>query len=280
MRTSLPYGLRDVKILPYTDLEADTFGVSLVDLPNAQTFQWNESEDFDELRGDDKTVTSHGKGAKIEWELDSGGLSIDAYTSLAGGEAVSSGISPNQRTRYRKGTNDQRPFFTVIGQAISDSGGDLHTIVWLCRVTGNLEQSFKDGEFMIPGASGIGYPCRVTGNVDGDPILDSVYDIIQHETATAIVAPALDTPAIPVVESLDDITGPQAGGEIIRVYGTGFSTATAVNFTATPATDFTIVSDHEIIAISPAHAAGATNVRVTNPTGQSATSASNVYTYV
>jgi hypothetical protein len=277
--TTLPYGLRDVKIIPYPNLQAVVFGTQLIDLPNAQEMEFNETEDYDDLRGDDHLVTSHGQGAQVEWNLTSGGISFDAYSAISGGVVVDTGITPNQRRRIRKATSDQRPFFTAIGQAISDSGGDMHAVLFLCRATGNLEASFKDGEFTIPGASGIGYPCRVTGLLDGNEVNSAVYDWIQHETATAITAPILDTPSIPTVDSLSDNAGLAAGGEITTIYGTGFTGVTAVNFTATPATDFEVLNSHTITAIVPPHAAGVTNVRVTNAAGQSATGPQNVYTY-
>lgn len=190
--TTLPYGLRDVKILPYATLAASAFGTTLIDLPNAQTMQFNETEDYDELRGDDKTVTSHGKGAEVDWELDSGGISFEAMAAISGGIVVASGTTPSQKKRLRKSTNVQRPFFVAIGQSISDAGGDMHCILWLCRATGNIEASFKDGEFTIPSVSGTGFPCRVSGLVDAAEILDSVYDWVQHETITAIAAPVID----------------------------------------------------------------------------------------
>jgi len=189
---ALPYGLRDVKLVKYATLEATAFGTTLVDLPNAQTFSFTDSEEYTDLRGDDKLVTSHGQGSQVEWELEGGGVSIPAYAILAGGEMVESGTTPNQRTRFRKYATSQRPFFTALGQSISDSGGDFHTIVWLCRSTGNVEGEFSDGEFFIPSASGIGFPCRVDGNVDGDPILDSIYDFVHNEVITDLTAPVMD----------------------------------------------------------------------------------------
>ena len=51
--TPLPYGLRDVKITPYTN--STTLGTP-IDLPNSRTFAFTEAEDFEELRGDDKVV--------------------------------------------------------------------------------------------------------------------------------------------------------------------------------------------------------------------------------
>lgn len=278
--TSLPYGLRDVKLVKYTNLEANVFGSVLVDLPNSRTFSFTDSEEYTELRGDDKLVTSHGQGTSVEWEIESGGISFAAHAILAGGVVVESGISPNQVKRYRKKSSDQRPFFTTIGQSISDAGGDFQGILWLCRSTGNVEGELADGEFLVPGVSGTGFPCRVAGNVAGMEITDSVYDFVQSETIGNILAPALDTPSVPVVDSLSDITGPQAGGEVVRVFGSGFVGVTAVHLAAVPATDFEVISPYEIVLITPPTTAGAKNVRVTNPTGQSATAAGNVYTYV
>lgn len=185
----IPYGLRDVKLCQYPTAAAVAFGTTVVDLPNAQVFEFNDTEDYDDLRGDDQLVTSHGQGSQIAWTLGNGGISFAAMVILAGGTVTSSGISPAQITFLRKNVADQRPFFVAIGQAISDSGGDMHSIVWLCKSTGNIEGKFEDTNFYIPGASGIGYPCRVTGNVQTVPILGAVYDLVQHETALAIVAP-------------------------------------------------------------------------------------------
>lgn len=189
--TALPYGLRDVKLLEYTTLEATTFGSTLVDLPNARTFSFTDAEEYSDLRGDDKLVTSHGQGSQVEWELESGGISFAAYAIIAGGEVVETGTTPNQKKRFRKYSTDQRPFFTALGQSISDSGGDFHGIVWLCRSTGNIEGELADTEFFIPSASGIGFPCRVVGNVDADPIENAIYDFVQNETVTALVAPVV-----------------------------------------------------------------------------------------
>ena len=47
---SLPYGLRDIKIWPITN--AGTLGTA-VDLPNARTLSFEESEDFDQHSTDD-----------------------------------------------------------------------------------------------------------------------------------------------------------------------------------------------------------------------------------
>jgi IPT/TIG domain-containing protein len=278
--TSLPYGLRDVQLIQYPTLAADTFGSVLTDLPNARTFSFNDTEEFNDLRGDDKLVTSHGQGAQVEWELESGGISFEAHAVLSGATVISTGITPNQVKRVRKKSSDQRPFFVVVGRSISDSGGDFSSIVYLCRATGNIEAELGDGEFLIPGVSGIGFPCRVTGLVNATEILDTVYDFVQRETIGSIAAPVLDTPSVPVVYSLSDTGGPVAGGEIVVVSGYNFNGITAVSVGGTPATDYEVVSPYRIDLITPAHAAGAALIVVTNPTGASATGAFSTYTYV
>lgn len=176
----LPYGLRDLKLTPYTDFTATTLAGSSIDLPNAQTFTFTETEDYEDLRGDDRLITSHGSGAQIDWELGAGGISLEAYTAMAGGTLNTTGTTPNQIKRFRKKTTDQRPFFKIEGQAISDSGGDVHGVVFRCRATGDLGGTFEDTKFFITEAKGIGF----ASNVPAD--LDYVYDFIQNETITAI----------------------------------------------------------------------------------------------
>jgi IPT/TIG domain len=277
---SIPYGLRDVKLIKYPTLAANTFGSTLVDLPVARTFSFTDTEDFEELRGDDTLITSHGQGAQVEWELESGGISFEAYAILAGGTITESGISPNQVKRFRKKTTDQRPFFIVVGLAISDSGGDFQAVVWRCRSTDDIEGELSDGEFLIPGASGTGFGCLVSGNVGGTEVLDSAYDFIQRETIGAIAAPTLDTPTAPVIYSMNDTTGPVAGGEIINVTGYGFTGATAVTVGGTAATDWQVDSNTQVTLITPAKTAGQYDVIVTTPAGASTTGTQTKYTYV
>lgn len=276
---SIPYGLRDVKLIKYPTLAATTFGSTLVDLPVARTFSFNDTEEYEELRGDDTLVTSHGQGTVVEWELESGGISFEAYAILTGGTIIESGISPNQVKRYRKRTTDQRPFFLVMGLAISDSGGDFQTILWRCRTTDDVEGELSDGEFFIPGASGTGFGCLVSGLVGGLEILDSAYDFVQRETIGTLVAPALDTPAAPVIYSMSDQTSVTAGGEIIVVTGYGFTGATAVTMTGTAATDWQVDSNTQVTLIAPPKTAGTYNVLITTPAGTNSTGTQTAVVY-
>ena len=278
--TAIPYGLRDVKLIQYPTLDALTFGSVLTDLPIARTMSFNDTEEYEDLRGDDKLQTSHGQGSSVEWEIESGGISFAAHAILAGGVVIETGITPNQVKRFRKKSLDTRPFFIAMGQAINDNGGDFKAVIWRCRATGNIEGELGDGEFFIPSVSGKGFPCLVSGLVNATEINDTVYDFVQSETTASIAAPAIDTPSVPVVYSLSDITGPQAGGEIVIVSGYNFTGVTAVKMGVTAVTDYEINSPYQITLITPPKAAGPFQVIVTNPTGDSLTGAFSTYTYV
>lgn len=179
MPTPLPYGLRDVKLTPYTDATATTLGTA-VDLPNGRTLSFAETEDFEELTGDDGVVTVRGKGPGVDWELEGGGISFEAVKIMYGGTITETGVSPNKVKKLRKKTTDSRPFFKVEGQSISDSGGDFHTVLHRCRATGDLAGEQAEGAFFLTGASGRALGSKMTGDED------VVYDMVQNETATAI----------------------------------------------------------------------------------------------
>ena len=83
------------------------------------------------------------------------------------------------------------------------------------------------------------------------------------------------TPA-PTVTSIGPTNGTTLGGTTVTITGTNLTGATAVTFGGVPATSFMIVDANTIIAVAPAHAAGAVDVVVTTPGG----TATATYTYV
>lgn len=171
--TVLPFGLRHVKLTP---IDTDGTLGTPVRLPVSQTFSFAETEDFEELRGDDKVKAERGQGPTVDWELAAGGISFEAFTVLAGGSITESGVSPDLVKTFAKGGYDARPYFRVEGQAISDSGGDLHCVVFRCRCNSDINGEMADGSFWITNASGRGYPDEANN--------DRLYEFRQHETAT------------------------------------------------------------------------------------------------
>lgn len=83
-------------------------------------------------------------------------------------------------------------------------------------------------------------------------------------TFTFVAAPA------PVITSVSPTHGPDTGGTVVTVTGTGFTGATGVTFGGTAGTAFTVVSGTEITVTTPAHTAGPVSVVVQSPNGDSA----------
>jgi hypothetical protein len=88
-----------------------------------------------------------------------------------------------------------------------------------------------------------------------------------------LAAPEVST----VVRSGGAAQGAVGGGTIVTISGDNLSDVTGVTFDGTPGTALEIVDDQTIKVTTPAHAAGAVNVVVTDPDG-SATK-TNGYTY-
>ncbi|MGO9489527.1 MAG: IPT/TIG domain-containing protein [Solirubrobacteraceae bacterium] len=85
--------------------------------------------------------------------------------------------------------------------------------------------------------------------------------------------------AQPTVSSLVGRSGPAGGGTRIEIKGTNLGNVSAVHFGDSAAASFTVVSDHEVTATSPAGQGGTVDVTVTNPVGTSEANASDQFTY-
>ena len=82
----------------------------------------------------------------------------------------------------------------------------------------------------------------------------------------------------PTVTSITPNTGTANGGTALTITGTGFLAGATVSLGGTAATNVNVVGSTSITAITPAHAAGAVTITVTNTDAQSG-SLNNGYTY-
>jgi hypothetical protein len=80
------------------------------------------------------------------------------------------------------------------------------------------------------------------------------------------------------VDGLAPSGGRPSGCTSVVVSGWGFTGATAVAFGSTPALAFDVISDRQLIAVSPP-GADPVDVRVTTPAGTSAVTSADLYTY-
>jgi IPT/TIG domain len=99
-----------------------------------------------------------------------------------------------------------------------------------------------------------------------------------HGKIAPLVAKSTANTAITLISPIE---GPPAGGQDLTITGTGFTGATKVRFgPTTVASSYRVVSDTQIIATIPPHAAGTVNIRVTGPGGTSPNNAVCRYKYL
>lgn len=174
---TLPFGLRDVKVYP-VDANGTRIAASGVDLPVSKTFSFKETTSSTDLVGDDVIQGSHEFSPMVDWELEAGGYSFEALAIIAGGTVTTTGTTPATVKRYSKRNTDARPYFEVEGQAISDSGGDMHAIIYRCKCTGDVDGKFENGNFAVTKCTGKGYG-RLSDGL--------LYEFVQNETTAPIV---------------------------------------------------------------------------------------------
>lgn len=175
----LPYGVRDLKLTQYLDALGMVLGPTSVDLPYIQTLNFTEAEEFSELRGDDKLITTRGRGSMVNWDLESGGLPIAAWAVMTGGSVIERGLTPDREIELQKKATQTRPWFRIDGKIISDSGGDVLVRIYRCRANGDISANFTDGEFQTSSVTGVGYPLL-------DDTNDLLYSIFRRESTSAM----------------------------------------------------------------------------------------------
>ncbi|HSZ14138.1 MAG TPA: beta-propeller fold lactonase family protein [Solirubrobacteraceae bacterium] len=121
------------------------------------------------------------------------------------------------------------------------------------------------------GIKGIAGARRVTVSPDGT----SLYVAGQNDHSVVELARAVT----PDVSAVSPATGPDAGGTVVTIAGSGFVEGAIVDFGTTPAASVTVNSASSITAISPA-ASGTVGVTVTTYAGTSAATAASLFAYI
>lgn len=191
-----PYGLHRVWITPYTDTDGTILADTSYRLPIARTFAFAEAEDSDTLDGDDKSaVAIQGKGATVDASLEAGGLDLMCWSIFSGAQLTETGIEPNVKRVARKKGSDQRPYFRVEGQVISNGGGDTVARVFRCKANGKISADMKFGTFMVPSVDIKGTP--MPGDDD-----DYLYEIEFNEQRTTLGSTPVANP-LPIPSNLN-----------------------------------------------------------------------------
>jgi hypothetical protein len=172
---ALPYGIKQLMLTPYQDAQGSILATVSYPMPVAMTLGFSETEQFDELRGDDILVAVHGRGPQVDWSLEAGGMPINCWSIITGGMVIAEGVAPNRRIRLLKSADNMRPYFRIDGRIISDSGGNVVARIYRAKANGRIQADHRGGSFQTSAIDGIGMPL----------VNDSgrwLYEIIQNES--------------------------------------------------------------------------------------------------
>ena len=162
----LPFGLRQIALY-----NAD--GTGKVLLPAALMLHVTPLLHTARFEAEGMLVGAAGFVAGAEWELEAGGLSLEALAKLTGDTAALAGSTPNRTLTLSAAAGDATPYLRIYGRAVSEAG-DVLCRLYRCKVEA-MEGTFRDGEFWVTYAKGVAAS-------DGT----RVFEFVQEETAAAL----------------------------------------------------------------------------------------------
>jgi hypothetical protein len=163
-----PYGLNDVKVTSTTGTQKD--------FPIAQTLTFGIRVASGELNGDDALVAVAANIEALEWELEAGGISLDAYGLMMRLTPTASDSTPSAYYTLAVASAARLPYFKIYGKSLGDGIDDIHVKIPKAKVTDTIEGELKGGEFLVTKCKGIG-----VADVNGHCLL-----IVQNETAQTL----------------------------------------------------------------------------------------------
>ena len=83
----------------------------------------------------------------LEWELEAGGISLEAFAAMTGRTLAATGTTPAQKNTLTANAGDTYPYFKVYGKSVADTGDDIHVLVYKAKLVDAIEGEFADGEF-------------------------------------------------------------------------------------------------------------------------------------
>lgn len=167
----MPFGLRDIKL-------TDITGSTQVDLPAGQTLRFEERVSFREYKSHDGSVDIETHADAVEWDLEAGGISLEAYALMTGRAETEVGSTPNQTTTLAAEKLDDFPYFKIYGKVLGDGTGDIHCKIFKAKVTTGVRGVFRDGAFFVMQCSGVAVD-------DGS---NGIWELVQNETADDLPA--------------------------------------------------------------------------------------------
>ena len=166
---SMSFGMNDIKV-------TNMAGTTQADLPAARKLNFKERMKTGESSGDDRLQAVASFFEAIEWDLEAGGMSLEAYAIMTGRTLATSGVSPDEVKTLPAAGASRMPYFKIYGKSLGDGDDDIHIKIFKAKITDGLDGTFEDGNFMSTSVKGIGVD-------DGS---NGVYEPVVNETAAEL----------------------------------------------------------------------------------------------
>ena len=165
-----PFGLNAIRLISRTVTPVT------VNLPVSRTMTFTPRMMGGELKGSDQLASVAAFIEALEWEIDEGGMPLDALALMTGFTATLSGTTPTQVNTLKLLTAKAMPYFKIFGKVLGEGIDDVHVKIFKAKLTNNIDGQFAYGEFYGLGLSGVAVADGANGLVD----------IVQNETAAAL----------------------------------------------------------------------------------------------
>ena len=163
------YGLREVQIVSH---DATPITVAL----NAsRVLSFSEEYTEADLEGNDVVVASVGFPKKLTWELEAGGVPLEAISIMTGEAIVDDGTPPDSKQEMVRHAGTSSPYFTIRGRSLGDSGDDIEVQIPNAKL-GGFEGSFEFETFTLT-------KCNGSAIDDGT---QGLYSVTTKETAAPL----------------------------------------------------------------------------------------------
>ena len=163
-----PFGLRQVVI-------TDDAGGTGVALPRALMLHVTPRVQAVEFEAEGVIVGASAVVVAADWELEAGGISLEAWAKLTGLTVTQAGATPNRTWSMAGAGGAAFPYVRVYGRAVGDGGSDdVYCRLYRCKLA-SIEGTFRRGEFFISSAAGVAVKHS-----------SGVFEFVQRETAASL----------------------------------------------------------------------------------------------
>jgi hypothetical protein len=243
---------------------------------SAQTLMWNANTEAD-LAG---YIVQYGtQSGSPSTSIDVGNTTSRAFTGLTAGStyyfrvvAYNSGgqqSTPSSEVSYAVPSVPVNPTITSVSPTSGPSTGG--TVITINGTNFAAGATVRVGGVLASGVTLVSATQLRATTPAGTAGAQSV-QVTNTTGASATSTGAFTYTAVaPTLTSVSPTSGPTAGGTTITLTGSSFVSGATVRVGGTAATNVTFVSATQLTARTPAGTAGARDVQVTNPNGQSAT---------